>query len=137
MFLKYSLTIFMHMFVCLLAVETKDYNSYINPHSTVGLQEWPRQISVCRYRLLLLINSQLYVLIPVKTVSILTGPPGTGKTYVGLKIMESLLYNLYGVSGCDDKRRRGGDGCKSAHTIYLHPAPCDEVFFVTLIILIL
>jgi len=25
------------------------------------------------------------------------GPPGTGKTYVGLKIVETLLYNLYEV----------------------------------------
>ena len=29
-----------------------------------------------------------------------SGPPGTGKTYVGLKIVETLLANLYNVGTC-------------------------------------
>jgi len=36
----------------------------------------------------------------------LSGPPGTGKTYVGLKIVETLLYNLYHVP-CQQKLKGG------------------------------
>lgn len=35
----------------------------------------------------------------IYSYTFIVGPPGTGKTYVGLKIAESILYNLYGVPG--------------------------------------
>jgi len=35
-----------------------------------------------------------------------SGPPGTGKTYVGLKIVETLLYNLYHVP-CQEAPKSG------------------------------
>jgi len=29
---------------------------------------------------------------------LVTGPPGTGKTFIGLKIAQALLTNLYGIT---------------------------------------
>ena len=47
-----------------------------------------------------------------------TGPPGTGKTYVGLKIVQALLYNLYEVPCAgenddeDDENQKSGENSR-------------------------
>lgn len=38
--------------------------------------------------------------------NVFLGPPGTGKTYVGLKIMKTLISNLYSPGpGFEDERK--------------------------------
>lgn len=59
----------------------------------------------------LFFNTQLHIYVHVYGKILIffgyVGPPGTGKTYVGLKIMESILYNLYGVAGNEEELSEG------------------------------